>query len=188
MKDSRYDLIIRGGRVVDPLRDVDEVCDVGIRGGAIAAVRAGLSREARSAKTVDAEGKVVTPGLIDLHVHLFDGATEFGIEADPYCIARGVTTAFDAGSSGAYTFDGMKKYVLDRCETRIGVFLNCSSHGMISRAPGELIDSRFADVNRAVAICRCGGKDIAGVKIRLSRGIVQNNAEEVLGRAVRISE
>ena len=84
------------------------------------------------------------PGLIDLHTHLYNGVTHYGMDADTYCLRRGVTTAVDAGSSGAQTFPGLRRYIIERAETRILAFLNIAVQGMITSLVGELEDIRWA--------------------------------------------
>jgi dihydroorotase len=202
---GEYDVIVQGGKVLDPHGGLDAVMDIGIRDGRIAAMEDALvpdggsdgvatggagSRKPGSGKpqVIDAGGKIVTPGLIDLHVHVFDGATEFGIQADPNCIAKGATTVCDAGSSGAYTFAGLKKYMIDESSTRIKAFLNIASHGMIARYVGELRDLCYADVERADRICRENRDCIAGVKVRMGREMVGEGAAEALKRAIAACE
>ena len=110
----QWDLLIAGGRVVDPANSVDSVVDVAIRGGRIAAVAPNLSRSA-AAEVFDATGLLVTPGLIDTHVHCFPGATTLGVPADEFCLGRGCTTVCDAGSAGPSTLAGFAEFVHDRC-------------------------------------------------------------------------
>ncbi len=92
----RYDLLVRGGRVVDPSQNLFGDQDVAIAPGRIAQVAAGIpENEAR--QVLNAKGKIVTPGLIDVHVHVHDGVAPLGIPADPNCVVKGVTTVVDAG-------------------------------------------------------------------------------------------
>jgi dihydroorotase len=107
---KKYDIIVKGGTVVDPSQGLHEVRDVGIGDGRITALEKDLPADEAEA-VVDASGKIVTPGLVDLHVHVYWGVAHLGIEPDPNCVAKGATTVFDAGSSGAQTFPGFKKYV-----------------------------------------------------------------------------
>ena len=101
---------------------------------------------------VDAGGHLVTPGLIDVHVHVFAGVSHYGIEPDPTCLARGATTVVDAGSAGADTFPGFRKYVIDVSATRILAQLNISSQGMLTREIGELMNPDYANVEKACAM------------------------------------
>ena len=98
---------------------------------------------------LDARGKIVTPGWIDIHVHVYDGVAPLGIPADPNCVAKGVTTVVDAGSAGAHTFPGLRKYVINVADTRVFALLNISVVGQSTLSPdnpwGELLapSSRF---------------------------------------------
>jgi dihydroorotase len=95
-----FDLIIFGGRVIDPANGIDSSeLDVGVRGGVIAAVAKDLPR-AKAKQLHDAKGNLIVPGLIDTHVHVFDGVAPYGMDADEYCLSRGSTTVLDAGDAG----------------------------------------------------------------------------------------
>jgi dihydroorotase len=107
--------------------------------------------------------------MIDLHVHVFWGVSHLGIEPDPHCVAKGVTTAVDAGSAGADTFPGFRRYVIDVSATRLFAQLNISSQGMISRETGELDDIKWASVSKAIATIERHRDVILGVKVRLTR-------------------
>lgn len=184
---AKYDLLLCGGTVIDPAQGLHEVRDVGISGGRIAEISDEIFEE-EAENVIDVSGKLVTPGLIDLHVHIWWGVSHYGIEPDPYCVARGVTTAFDAGSAGADTFPGLKKYVIDVSVTEIKAFLHISSQGMLSQEIGELTDLRYADVKRAIAMCEANRNDIVGVKIRMTTNLVGENGKEGLKRAREVSE
>ncbi|MGH6689310.1 MAG: amidohydrolase/deacetylase family metallohydrolase [Gammaproteobacteria bacterium] len=169
-----YDVVIRGGRVIDPSQRLSAVRDVAIAQGKIARIDANIpAAEARLA--IDARGKIVTPGLIDVHVHVYDGVAPLGIPADPNCIAKGVTTAVDAGSSGAHTFPGLRKYVINTAETRVYALLNISVVGQSTLSEdnpwGELLDIRYANPKLTVKTIEQNRDVIVGVKIRLTRNI-----------------
>ncbi len=182
-----YDMLIKGGTVIDPAQDLHAVRDVALAGGRVAAVDDEIYEE--TAQTViDATGYLVTPGLIDLHVHVWWGVSHYGVEPDPTCLARGVTTVYDTGSSGADTFPGFKKYVIDASATRVKAFLHVSSQGLLSPGIGELTDLRFADVSRAVRMCKEHKDDIVGVKIRMTRSLVGENGKEGLKRARQVCD
>ena len=182
-----YDMLIKGGTVIDPAQDLHAVRDVALAGGRVAAVDDEIYEE--TAQTViDAAGYLVTPGLIDLHVHVWWGVSHYGVEPDPTCLARGVTTVYDTGSSGADTFPGFKKYVIDASATRVKAFLHVSSQGLLSPGIGELTDLRFADVSRAVRMCEEHKDDIVGVKIRMTRSLVGENGKEGLKRARQVCD
>jgi dihydroorotase len=192
-----FDVVVRGGRVVDPSQDLDAIVDVGIIGPRIAAIGPDLIRQGVHSTVVDAAGLLVTPGWIDLHTHLYWGVAPLGVEADPHCLQRGVTTAVDAGSAGASTFSGFKRYVIDVSATRIVAMLNLSAIGMAQdsgfgdEAVGELEDIRWANVGRALEIARAYADVITGIKIRLGREQAGDDAEhcrEVLRRARRCAD
>ncbi len=172
-------MLIRGGRVIDTAEGLDDVRDVRLAGGRVAAVGAELS-PAPGEDVLDARGLLVAPGLIDLHVHVFYGASHYGVEADPHCLATGTTTVADAGSAGALTFPAFRKYVIEVAETRILPFLNIGATGMLSADVGELEDLRFVDKGKALATIEAHRGLIRGVKVRLSREIVGNNARAAL--------
>ena len=180
------DLLLRGGMLVDPHQGIGDIRDIGVRDGRIAVVAEAVSEEATT--TLDVAGKVVTPGLIDLHVHVWWGVAHLGVEADPHCVRRGATTVYDAGSAGADTFPGFKKYVIDVSATRIKAFLHIASQGQLNNEIGELTDLRYADVDKAAAMCERYKEDIVGVKIRMTRNLVGDNAREGLKRARAVCE
>ena len=180
------DLLLRGGMLVDPHQGIGDIRDIGVRDGRIAVVAEAVSEEATT--TLDVGGKVVTPGLIDLHVHVWWGVAHLGIEADPHCVRRGATTVYDAGSAGADTFPGFKKFVIDVSATRIKAFLHIASQGQLNNEIGELTDLRYADVDKAAAMCERYKEDIVGVKIRMTRNLVGDNGREGLKRARAVCE
>src|SRR5687767_9468962 len=102
-RDRKYELVLKGGRVIDPSQSFNAVADVAITGGRIAAIAPAIDSQ-EAARTVQVTGQLVTPGLIDIHTHGFAGISHWGVDLDPYCIARGVTTAIDAGTSGSDSF------------------------------------------------------------------------------------
>ncbi len=109
---AAYDLLVAGGTVIDPATGTNGAFDIAISGGRVAALASGIPRE--SAKTViDASGQYVTPGLIDLHTHIYWGSTYWGIEPDPVAARSGVTTWLDVGSAGGYSFPGFREYVAE---------------------------------------------------------------------------
>jgi dihydroorotase len=170
-----YDLLLSGGTLVDPAQGINARRDVAFTGGRVAAVAPNVPKtEAR--EVVDCAGRLVAPGMIDLHVHVFAGVSHFGIEPDPHCVAHGVTTAVDAGSAGADTFPGFRKYVIDVSATRLFAQLNISSQGMISREVGELDDIKWANVSKALAMVERHRDVILGVKVRLSRHSIVGEA------------
>ena len=176
---AQYDTLIKGGTVVDPSQGIHAPRDVAFSQGVVAAVAKEIPTW-QASRVVDASGLYVTPGLVDLHVHVFEGVSFLGVPPDPSCLARGVTTVVDAGSAGADTFPGFRKYVIEVSETRILATLNISSQGMLSRAVGELDDIKWADVPRALQMIEEHRDLILGVKVRLTRNSIVSEAAGML--------
>ncbi len=164
------DLLIAGGTVIDPASGVHERRDVAVRDGLIAAPEAGVG--SGECTVVDARGLLVVPGLVDLHTHLFWGVSHYGVDPDTACLAKGVTTAVDAGSAGAQTFAGFRRYVIDVVSTRVLAFENISVLGMITARVGELENLRYAAPDEAVAVAHAHRDVIVGIKARLGYQMV----------------
>jgi dihydroorotase len=163
-----HDLVVAGGHVLCPATGVDAIADVAIDDGTIAAVGEGLAGRER----VEAGGLLVVPGLIDLHVHVYDGVSHYGIDADTYLLRRGTTTGIDVGSAGAQTFPGLRRMVVEQAQTRIYAYLHIAVEGMISRLVGELEDIRWASVEQCVRVAEANRDVIAGVKLRAGHQMV----------------
>ena len=127
-----YDLVVKNGIVVDPSQGVHEHKDVAISRGRIADVRRGI--DVSGGRHIDASGMIVTPGIIDLHVHCCYKIAHLGIDPELACLAKGSTTILDAGSTGELNFMGFRRYVMDTSRTRIFALLNIESLGMIESA------------------------------------------------------
>ena len=157
-----HDLVLAGGRLLDPATGLDRVADLGVTGGRIAEI--GL--ELAGAQRLDVRGLLVVPGLVDLHVHVYEGVSHYGIDADEFLLRRGTTTGLDVGSAGAATFDGLRRYVIEPARTRIVALLHIAVEGMISVRVGELEDIRWASVEDCVRVAEANRDVIAGVKLR----------------------
>lgn len=178
-----YDLLIRNGRLIDPARNFDGRCDVAFQGGRVAAVGPALD-SSQSAEILEAAGLLVAPGMIDLHVHIYAGVSHYGIPPDPTCLARGVTTAVDAGSAGAVTFEGLRRYIIEVSATRLYALLNISRIGMVTGVEtdpplGELEDLRNVNVPAAVRCINANRDVILGVKLRLSDNLAADGKNEM---------
>jgi dihydroorotase len=171
-----YDLLISGGTLIDAAQGINAPRDVAFANGKVAAVAERID-PSEAAETIDATGKIVSPGLIDAHVHVFEGVSHYGIHADSTCLAHGATTVVDAGSAGADTFKGFRKYVIEASATRILAHVNISSMGMIAEDVGELDDIKWASVPKALQTIEANRDVILGVKVRLTKhSIVGENA------------
>ncbi len=184
----KYDLLIRGGTVIDPSQGLADRLDVAMARGKVAAVEPSLDAS-DAAEVLDADGLFVTPGLIDLHVHAYWGVSTYGVDPDVSNAARGVTTALDAGSAGALTFGAFRRHTLARADTRLYALLNISAMGIISPTIGELEDDRWADVELAVEAGLANRDYVKGVKARLGRHLVGDSDDvEMLDRALEAAE
>lgn len=172
-----FDLLIRGGRVIDPANGVDGSVDVGITAGKIAAVGPNLPNDAK--ETIDASGEIVTPGLIDLHAHIYVGCTSLSVDADPLAARSGTTTMVDCGSVGAATFGGFRRFVVEPSKTRVLAFVNISVIGLV--AMPECGYGRFVDSNAALKCIEENRDVVVGVKVRGSRNAFgeENTAQPV---------
>ena len=137
---AQYDLVLKGGHVIDPKNGIDRQMDVAIAGDKIAAV-AGEIRATQAKKLIDVHGLYVTPGLVDIHTHLFFTAGAGGawagdesIQPDAFSFRTGVTTMADAGSAGWRGFETFRHFVIDRAKTRVFAFINISGLGMLTDA------------------------------------------------------
>ena len=175
------ELSIAGGRILDPGQGIDAAGTITVAGHAIASVSTGSggpaagSPGAAGQHVVDAAGLIVTPGVVDVHTHLYEGVSHYGIDPDTHCLERGVTTAVDAGSAGAQTFPGFRRYVIGRSQTRVLAFLHIAVQGMITNLLGELEDLRWASVAQAVERAREHDDLIIGIKVRLGYQMVGND-------------
>ena len=165
-----YDLILRGGRVVDPLQKLDAVTDVAFSDGKVARIGAGLQAGA-STDIRDVSGRIVTPGLIDLHTHVYWGGTSLGIDAEDFCRSSGVTTAVDTGSAGPGNFAGFRKHVIERSAVRILAYLHVSFAGIYAFSPrvmvGESEEIRLMAPIDAAEVANANRDIIVGIKVRV---------------------
>ncbi len=180
---SAYDLVISGGTLIDPGGGRHDRRDVAIADGRIAAIEPAIATTDAS-DVVDATGAFVVPGLVDLHVHVYPGVADLSVEPDPTCLGRGSTTVVDAGSSGANTFPGFRRWVIEPARGRILAYLNISATGQIDPFLGELHDLRFADPERAAAVAVANPDVIVGFKVRLSEMLAGPNGLAGLDRAI----
>ena len=167
-----FDLVIRQGRVIDPGAGIDRQLDVGFRDGRVAALEAGLPVD-NVERVVDASGRLVVPGLIDLHTHVYWGGTSLGVDADALARRSGTTTFVDAGSAGPGNFPGFRHHVIERSRSRIIAYLNISFAGIYGFSRnvmvGECREIMLCDAREAVACARENLDLIVGMKVRVGR-------------------
>lgn len=180
-----YDLVLTGGEVVDVGGGHVGRFDVAVRGGRIAAVAPDLPRSA-AREVVDVTGKLVTPGLVDLHTHVHPAATYWGIAPDPVAWYSGATTWVDAGSAGAYTLDSLRA-AADSFLVRTYALLNVSAVGLTA-PDGECRDLSRLDVDLAINTVAANRDLVVGVKVRMDGKTVGEHGVEPLRRAVAVAE
>ena len=163
---AQYDLLLRGGHVIDPRNGVDAVRDVAIRDGRIAAVGENLDAS-QAERTVDVSGLYVTPGLVDLHVHVFSTtnipgawAGDNSVRPDSHSFRSGVTTMVDAGSSGWRNFETFRHTVIDRADTRVLALINIAGFGMIT----DIVEQGDFDPEEVARLAKKHSDVVVGVK------------------------
>lgn len=166
----RYDLVVRGGRVIDPANDIDAVRDIGIRKARIAAVAPQL--EPGTAKVIDASGLIVTPGLIDTHAHVYEHVSgDFGLNADLVGVRSGVATVVDQGGPSALTFDGFRKFIVEPAKTRIYAFISAYlAGGLLGHRYVDLYGPIGINVKAVVKAARDNADLVRGIKAHAEPG------------------
>jgi dihydroorotase len=176
----RYDLVVKGGTVIDPSQGIAGVRDIGILDGRVARVADGIPDEL-AGTVVDARGKLVTPGLIDVHVHVYEGVARYGIDPDLVGVAKGVTILVDGGSAGAITFPGFRRHVVEPARTRVYALLNIAESGMV--VANETADLSGLDADAAARTIIDNRDVIVGLKVRMLEGIPEGQDLHVMRRA-----
>jgi dihydroorotase len=165
-----FDLILRGGRVIDPSQKLDATTDVAFAGGKVAAIGQGLKADPGT-DVRDVSGQIVSPGLIDLHTHVYWGGTSLGIDAEEFCRTSGVTTAIDTGSAGPGNFAGFRKHVIEPSQVRILAYLHVSHAGIFGFSNrvmvGESEELRLMDPVSAAEVVEANRDLIVGIKVRV---------------------
>lgn len=168
-----FDLILKGGRVIDTSQGIDRIADIGFSGGTVSQIADTLSPGPGTAIR-DVTGKIVSPGLIDMHTHVYWGGTSLGIDAEDFCRTSGVTTAIDTGSAGPGNFAGFRRHVIEPSAVRILAYLHVSHGGIWGFSNrvmvGESEDLRLMDPITAAEVADANRDVIVGIKVRLGRG------------------
>ena len=177
----RYDLLIKDGDVVDPGGGYSGRLDVAIKRNHIAAVDANIPAES-AFRVIDASGQFVTPGLVDLHTHVYHGVGVYGIYADPVAARSGVTTWLDVGSAGAYNFPGFREFIVNPSNARIYALLNISSIGLTAGS-WELSNLDYCDVELCCKLIDLNRDVALGVKARIDGNTTRGTGLAPLTRA-----
>ncbi len=182
------DLVLRGGRVVDPSQGIDKVTDIAFANGKVAAIGNNLAgKQSRNVR-----GKIVVPGLIDLHTHVYWGGTSLGVAAELLARDGGVTTFIDAGSSGAGNFHGFRKHVIEPSPVRILPYLNVSFPGIFAFSKtvmvGESADMRLIDPRECARVAREHKDLVLGIKVRVGKSASGNSGAQPMYMALEVAE
>lgn len=191
MTAASLDLLLAGGRVIDPSQGIDGRMEVGFAGGKVAACGASLPRTA-STKVRDVTGHLVVPGLIDMHTHVYWGGTSLSIDAEMFARKSGVTTSVDTGSSGPGNFPGFRKHVIEPCEVRILAYLHISHAGIFGFSKnlmvGESEDLRLMDPRDCARVADENRDVIVGVKVRVGRHASGHHGINPLKIALQVAD
>ena len=183
--DARYDLVLRGARLFEPSTASWRATDLAVSDGVVAAIAESIPAE-DGRLSAELRGAMLTPGLTDLHVHAYPGATFWGIDIDPPSLRSGVTTVVDAGSAGAANFDGLAPLLRD-ATVEAKAFLNIALDGLVNPY-GELLEPAAADAEAAVRVARAYPDLIVGFKIRASPNTVGAHAAHALAAVRRAAD
>ena len=181
-----YDLLIKNGNVIDAAQRINKKADLAVQGTRIAALAESISPQ-EAKQVVDASGKIVTPGLIDGHCHVYAGVHSLSTHPDSAGVLQGITTVLDAGSAGQATFAGFPKYVIPTAQTTVFCFLHVNSLGL-SVMPDELFDWREIDENAIAATVAANPSLIKGIKLRQVGKLIAANGVEVFKKAKGIAK
>ena len=181
-----FDLLVKGGEVVDPGSGRRGSYDIAVKRDRIAAVDRDIPAGA-AARVIDATGKIVTPGLVDLHSHVFHGCSYWGVRPDPVASRSGVTTWIDAGSAGAMTLEGFREYIVKPAQARIYALLNISYIGLVG-PDHELMNLNYCDIDVFRRIYDLNRDLVLGVKVRMMSSTVGEQGVKPLERARKAAD
>ena len=184
---DKFDLLIKGGEVLDPVRGSRALRDVGIRNGLVESVEASIPAE-RALRVINAAGRIVTPGLIDLHAHTYPYGSAIGIPADELVPFQGTTTAVSAGDAGANNFAGLRRFVMGSTRTRLFAFVHIANIGLAGFPIAELYNLDYARTEDAARTLAENADVVLGIKVRMSENVIAKHGLEPLKRAIRACE
>jgi dihydroorotase len=184
---DKFDLVIKGGEVLDPSQKLRARRDVGIRYGIVEAVEADIPAE-RALRVLDARGKLVTPGLIDLHAHVFPYGSAIGIPADELVPHQATTTVVSAGDAGANNFAVFRRHIAAQTRTRMYAFVHIANIGLAGFPVPELFNIGYADAAVAAKAVAENADMVLGIKVRMSENVIDKHGLEPLKRAIQACE
>jgi dihydroorotase len=185
--DDKFDLVIKGGDVLDPSQSLRGKRDIGIRYGLVEAVEADIPA-ARALRVLDASGKLVTPGLIDLHAHVYPYGSAIGIPADELVANQCTTTCVSAGDAGANNFAAFRRHVVGQSRTRLYALVHIANIGLAGFPVPELYNIDYARVDEAARTIAENADMVIGIKVRMSENVIAKHGLEPLKRAISACE
>jgi len=184
---DKFDLVIKGGEVLDPSQKLRGVRDVGIRYGVVEAIEQSIPAE-RALRVLDASGRLVTPGLIDLHSHVYPYGSAIGIPADELVPYQASTTVVSAGDAGANNLAGLRRFTVGYTRTRVFAFVHIANNGLSGFPVPELFNIDYADPALAARALAENADIVIGVKVRMSENVINQHGLEPLKRAIQACE
>ncbi|HEV3192891.1 MAG TPA: amidohydrolase/deacetylase family metallohydrolase [Polyangiaceae bacterium] len=182
--ESNFDVVIKGGTVVDPSQNLNAHRDIGIKYGLIAALEADIPAARAKGGVIDAKDKIVTAGLIDLHAHVYPYGSALGIPADELVTQTCTTTVVSAGDAGANNFAAFRRYIIAQARTRMFAFVHICNNGLAGFPVSEMLNIDYADPDACARVVAQNQDVVLGVKVRMSKSVVGNNGLEPLKRAL----
>src|SRR5467141_4815199 len=180
------DLLIKGGTVIDPGQNLHAPLDVAVKDGKILELSPDIAAT-RALRVISGKSKIETPGLIDVHVPVLEGVGPTGLNADQYCLGRGVTTAVDAGSTGYADIAGFRQYVIKPSATRVYALVEIGAGGTLLGLIGNYANLDWVNAQLTARAAETNKPDVVGIKVRLSKEITGSNDLEILKRALEAS-
>jgi len=182
--DDKFDLVIKGGEVLDPSQSLRAKRDIGIRFGAIEALAADIPAD-KGLKVLSAAGKLVTPGLIDLHAHVFPYGSAIGIPADELVPFQATTTLVSAGDAGANNIAAFRRAIVGQTRARLYAFVHIANIGLAGFPVPELYNIDFAQTDAAAKAVAENADLVLGIKVRMSENVIAKHGLEPLKRAIQ---
>src|ERR1700716_3531543 len=184
---DKFDLVIKGGDVLDPSQNLRGKRDIGMRFGKIEAVEADIPA-ARALRVLDASGRLVLPGLVDLHSHVYPYGSAIGIPADELVQHQCTTTVVSAGDAGVNNLAALRRYIVAQSRARIYAFVHIANNGLSAFPVAELYNIDNAQVE-ACAMALAENPDfLIGVKVRMSENVIFKHGLEPLKRGIQACE
>ncbi len=184
---DKFDLVVKGGEVLDPASSLRAKRDIGIRFGVVQAIDADIPAD-RAVRVLDATGRLAVPGLIDLHAHVYPYGSAIGIPADETVPYQGVTTVVSAGDAGVNNIAALRRHIAAQTRTRMFAFVHIANMGLAGFPVPELYNIDYAQVEACAKAIAENPDFVLGAKVRMSENVVAKHGVEPLRRAIRACE